>query len=135
MFGKHKKRITPWIFLLVGVFLVASHTTEAAVKDSDADGLTDQAETNTYHTNPLNPDSDNDGASDSEEILNRSNPLDNTDYPQRNTQEEIRHSITMARLIGGGGIIALFLLIITTFAILPKTKKSSEAPLSSDAPD
>ncbi len=46
-----------------------------AVKDSDADGLTDQAELEIYLTNPSEADTDIDGIDDSTEILNETNPL------------------------------------------------------------
>ena len=47
----------------------------AAVKDSDADGLTDQAESEIYLTNPKEADTDIDGVDDGTEILNETNPL------------------------------------------------------------
>jgi hypothetical protein len=39
------------------------------LKDTDGDGLSDEAETNTFHTNPNAADSDNDGLSDGMEVL------------------------------------------------------------------
>lgn len=39
------------------------------LKDTDGDGLSDDAETNVFHTNPNNPDSDGDGFTDGEEVL------------------------------------------------------------------
>lgn len=42
--------------------------------DNDGDGLTDEME-NRFGTDPNNPDSDNDGFSDSQEIANNYNPL------------------------------------------------------------
>lgn len=45
-------------------------------KDSDYDGLSDQAEINIYHTDPLKADTDGDGYLDSAEVLLGSNPLD-----------------------------------------------------------
>jgi hypothetical protein len=43
--------------------------------DSDGDGLTDAYEKLVSHTNPNNPDTDGDGISDSDEILNHTDPL------------------------------------------------------------
>lgn len=45
------------------------------VKDSDYDGLSDEAENSTYHTNPLLSDTDKDGYLDSAEVLAGSDPL------------------------------------------------------------
>ena len=39
------------------------------LKDTDGDGLSDEAETNTFGTNPNDADSDNDGLSDGTEVL------------------------------------------------------------------
>lgn len=73
MSGKHKKILFTLLLVLVG-FMVFSPL-QAAVKDSDTDGLTDQAEIEIYFTNPSNPDTDNDGVDDGVEILNTTNPL------------------------------------------------------------
>ncbi len=51
----------------------------AAVKDSDADGLTDSGEIQTYKTDPNNPDTDGDGVPDGQEVVNGTNPLDGSD--------------------------------------------------------
>lgn len=69
--------------LLIGlVYLSYSFIAESQTnfqKDSDYDGLTDKAEINIYHTNPLKADSDSDGYLDSVEVLNGSNPLNPND--------------------------------------------------------
>lgn len=44
--------------------------------DSDNDGLSDLEETNKYHTNPRNPDTDGDGYTDGDEVKNGHNPLE-----------------------------------------------------------
>ena len=44
--------------------------THASYADTDSDGLTDDAEQNTYGSDPLNKDSDNDGLLDGDEVNN-----------------------------------------------------------------
>ena len=50
--------------------------------DSDADGLTDAQEVKTFHTNPVNSDSDGDDVADGWEVNNSLNPLDPDDRDQ-----------------------------------------------------
>jgi hypothetical protein len=45
------------------------------VRDVDFDGLSDEAELLTYHTDPSNPDTDGDGHSDWQEVMAATNPL------------------------------------------------------------
>jgi hypothetical protein len=45
------------------------------IKDSDRDGLSDEDETNVYHTDPKKPDTDGDYVSDEKEVKQGSNPL------------------------------------------------------------
>ena len=71
MSGKLPKLFVTLLFLGTVFTLPAS----AAVKDSDADGLTDQAESEIYLTNPKEADTDIDGVDDGTEILNETNPL------------------------------------------------------------
>jgi hypothetical protein len=61
-------------FAVAGAFFV--RPAFAVVKDSDADGLSDEAERTVYGTNPLVVDTDGDGISDGAEILAGTNPLD-----------------------------------------------------------
>lgn len=46
----------------------AVYGTDPFVMDTDADGLTDGQEVNTYNTIPTNPDSDSDGVTDGDEV-------------------------------------------------------------------
>ena len=46
------------------------------IKDSDADGITDDAEVNVYHTDPYKFDTDGDGVGDGIEVLDGTDPLD-----------------------------------------------------------
>lgn len=48
--------------------------TSPVAADSDADGLFDREEIETYRTNPLNPDTDGDTYSDGDEVRNGYNP-------------------------------------------------------------
>jgi len=81
----------PAKFLFFGLLFVAmsfslSSGVHAAVKDADADGLTDTAEIGTYHTDPNKADTDLDGVSDGQEVLNGTDPLDSSDsVPMANT--------------------------------------------------
>lgn len=74
MNGKHKIAI---IFLAVFFVLGSNvHFAHAFVKDSDVDGLQDDAEANQYHTNPQVFDTDGDGRGDGDEVLDGTDPLD-----------------------------------------------------------
>ncbi|MDO8565868.1 MAG: ferric reductase-like transmembrane domain-containing protein [Candidatus Moranbacteria bacterium] len=74
MNGKHKI-IT---LVLVAFFALSfnTHFAHALVKDSDVDGLSDDAEIRQYRTNPQIFDTDGDGRGDGDEILDRTDPLD-----------------------------------------------------------
>lgn len=54
----------------------------SSADDDDYDGLTNDAEVNTYYTNPTDADTDNDGLTDGYEVLEGFNPLDNADCPE-----------------------------------------------------
>lgn len=54
-------------------------TTDPKLADSDADGLSDGAETNTWHTNPTLFNTDGDGWSDGDEVLIAGTNPNNTD--------------------------------------------------------
>jgi hypothetical protein len=58
-----------------------SGESDPALTDTDGDGLTDYEEVITYGTYPDDPDSDNDGYMDDEEIAAGSNPLDQYSVP------------------------------------------------------
>jgi len=72
--------------LVLGIFFAFDQITaqdnildyrEEIILDSDLDGLTDLGEKQIFKTDPLNPDSDNDGFYDGAEILGESDPLNN----------------------------------------------------------
>lgn len=78
------RRNIPQSAFLAGAIFFASlffipDVTMAAVKDTDADGLTDQAEQNVYRTDPMIADTDGDTVSDGEEVLGGTDPLDIAD--------------------------------------------------------
>lgn len=114
MFGKRSKSVSLLFaaFFFGGLF-VLSTSAQALVKDSDADGLTDQTETAIYLTDPTNPDTDGDSFSDSDEILAGTNPLNKDSHPAQAIEQEITKNISIAWYIGrASGILAFILLTI-----------------------
>jgi methionine sulfoxide reductase heme-binding subunit len=112
MFGKH---LNSFFFLLfiVATALLPCSSSQALVKDSDADGLTDQAETEVYLTDPMNPDTDDDGVSDSDEILAGTSPLSTESHPAQTIEENIMEMKSFAWFFGrASGILAFILLSI-----------------------
>jgi hypothetical protein len=73
--GRHYK-IKIFFLVTLLVFGFRLHTAQAAIKDTDVDGLSDEAEVNIYHTDPLKYDTDGDGRGDGDEVLDGTNPLD-----------------------------------------------------------
>lgn len=74
MFGKTSRtHLLTSLVILGGLLPFFVH---AAVKDTDLDSLTDIAEQQVYMTDPQNPDTDGDGISDGQEIIDGTNPLD-----------------------------------------------------------
>lgn len=77
-------------------------------KDSDADGLTDDEENNTYGTNPLDPDTDHDGLGDFEEVRKyKTDPLNpDTDFDGLKDGAEVYnyHTDPLLRDTDGGGV-------------------------------
>ncbi len=58
----------------------ASLATDARNPDTDADGLNDGVEVNTYHTDPLRADTDGDGQRDASELAAGTDPLSNGSF-------------------------------------------------------
>lgn len=93
---------------------------EEVITDSDLDGLTDLGEKQMFKTDPLNPDSDNDGFYDGAEILGGSDPLNNlspaaTKTVRENTkvvENEISWAWYVARVTG---LLSFTLLYIVMF--------------------
>jgi predicted ferric reductase len=105
MFGNHKKIFFALLIVFMG--LTVSTPIQAALKDSDADGLTDKAEIEIYLTSPINADTDSDGIDDGSEILNTTNPL------EKNIQADASSDSKLAWYIGrASGILAFILLTL-----------------------
>lgn len=59
----------------------SSDVTLVEILDSDGDGISDDEESIIYETDPFNPDSDDDGFSDLDEIIENTDPLDSDSVP------------------------------------------------------
>lgn len=122
MRNSHRLRISLFVaFLACAMSLWRAEAVSAAVKDTDADGLTDQGETQIYHTDPNQADSDGDGVSDGQEIQNGTNPLDPSDsVPQVKGATEISAGILGSPekfpwyFARAAGILAFILLTTST---------------------
>jgi sulfoxide reductase heme-binding subunit YedZ len=111
MFGKHHNLFL--LLLIVAMVFVPLSPSQALVKDSDADGLTDQAETEVYLTDPMNPDTDGDDVSDSDEILAGTSPVNAGSHPAETIEETIMEMKSFAWFFGrASGILAFILLTI-----------------------
>lgn len=101
------------ISILAAAFLLSMQTVSAAVKDSDIDGLTDEAEIGTYLTDPGNYDTDGDGIADGYEVTSGTNPLDAASTPFPTVGKEIVQTESMSWYIGrASGILAFILFSI-----------------------
>ncbi len=74
MNGRYK--IPLFLFSFLFFFFFHNSISLGALKDVDVDGLTDEAENTIYHTDPALPDTDGDGTSDGQEVLDGTDPLD-----------------------------------------------------------
>lgn len=84
------------------------------IVDSDLDGLTDQAEIQTYNTDLHNPDTDGDGIMDGTEILKSTDPLDQND-PIISLDVINRETPWVWYVVRAAGIIGFVFLWITVF--------------------
>lgn len=67
------------LLIIFLTFILVPYVTLGAVKDSDADGLTDEGEMSIYRTDGTVFDTDGDGVGDGEEVLDGTNPTDPAD--------------------------------------------------------
>ncbi len=113
-------------FILAGVLFM--QPAFAAVKDSDADGLSDVAEQTVYMTDPLVADTDGDGISDGAEVLAGTNPLDSmsSQLAELTLQEPgiLGSPVKFSWYLGrASGILAFILLtLVTCFGLLMSTR-------------
>lgn len=109
MFGKHRNTI----IVLIALFFVLVLPVQGALQDSDADGLTNQAETEIYLTDPTNPDTDGDSVSDGDEILSNTNPISAESHPNQVIESDYMSNKSFAWFIGrSSGVVAFILLTI-----------------------
>ena len=140
MFGKHKKNSLVLGAVIVGL-LATLAPLSAAVKDSDADGVTDQAEREIYLTNPLNPDTDNDSFSDGEELVNGTDPLNKMQNPLREAEKQFppKRFFSNSLEIETPWLYGIALIITTSLLGLGgyfiARKKRSQAPPETSLPD
>lgn len=80
MFG-NRKQFGYALIVFAALFLSNISISQAVLKDTDVDGVTDEAENTIYLTDPNNHDTDSDGYEDGYEIANATNPLDPNNSP------------------------------------------------------
>lgn len=79
---RHRNPFSPCRLLslsILSLFLLCDSTASASVQDTDFDGLTDDGDVSTYHTDPDRSDTDQDGLSDGREVLDGTDPKDADD--------------------------------------------------------
>ncbi len=121
-----------WAITLIAVILVAPITVQGAVKDTDLDGLTDEAEQTIYFTNWNNPDTDFDGVSDGQEVIDGTNPLDPSDSVPLELSQKMQSPLpqpdSLPWYIGrASGIFAFILLtVVVVNGLLISTRTVSQ---------
>ncbi len=102
-----------FILLTALTLSLSTVSASAAVKDSDIDGLTDEAEIGTYLTDPANYDTDGDGIADGYEVTSGTNPLDPASTPYPTVGKEVVKTESLSWYIGrASGILAFILFSI-----------------------
>jgi outer membrane protein OmpA-like peptidoglycan-associated protein len=93
---------------VIGANVPHKFVVSGGLKDSDADGLTDDEENNTYGTNPFDPDTDHDALGDFDEVRkHKTDPLNpDTDFDGLKDGAEVNniHTEPLIRDTDGGGV-------------------------------
>lgn len=107
------------------------------IVDSDLDGLTDEGEKQIYNTESKNPDTDQDGILDAAEVINSTDPLDNTSpsiaeaYNANIREIEIPWGWYLTRASALVGFFLLYLSIFFGISIRTPILKKIIAPIHS----
>jgi Na+-transporting methylmalonyl-CoA/oxaloacetate decarboxylase gamma subunit len=134
MFG-NRKQLSYVLLIAFAVFVSGTFVVNAALKDSDVDGVTDDAEINSYHTNPNNHDTDGDGFDDGYEIVHGSDPLDAKSMPLTATRQPVATIFSSGipadwHINQMGGIVAfIFFLIFVIRGLSPARVASLPIPI------
>lgn len=140
-----KQSTLVWIILFVFIFNFNFVNAEEkkvdygdkVIVDSDLDGLTDEGEKQIYTTDEKNPDTDQDGIMDGAEVINGTDPLDNTSpsiaevYNANLTEIEIPWGWYFARASALVGFFLLYLSIFFGIAIRNPILKKIISPIYS----
>ncbi len=76
------------ILVTVGASFLSVKAQTSIKKDSDLDGISNEAEVNIYKTDPNKADTDGDDVMDYQEILDKTNPLDPNSKVNTNTNDK-----------------------------------------------
>lgn len=130
MFGNHNLGV---FFVSLALFVSIASGTHAALKDSDTDGITDEAESATYGTDPWNRDTDKDGFDDGYEVVNGADPQDAKSMPFVGQDESSPQDNETIWSVDGKmlGIVAGVLFLVFFFMASSSRPKMSVPP----APD
>jgi hypothetical protein len=140
MFGNRKKYFIYALsmLLVVGFYGMSVTVSYAALKDSDADGIIDDAEMNTYRTDPQKNDTDGDGFDDGYEVVNQTNPLDaqSTSFITQKSSSfvmRIIRSISSMWLLGIFG--GMMVTVLISSALLARSHtKTAQVPIVTPEP-
>jgi len=115
--------------LLISGFFCFARPLQAAIVDSDQDGLSDSAETQVYQTDPHKADTDGDGVPDGQEIVEGTNPLDPQDSTLRSLEiREVATANTVEkRLLWVYGFFAV-VFVISLFRLIPAITRTVFPP-------
>lgn len=134
MFGKNS--IQFFSTLIFGLFLLGTITTHAALKDSDLDSLTDEAEISIYRTDPNKYDTDGDTISDGQEILDHTNPLDPKNSKLAELDNKLEKTLPYGRSFAWyieSGFLVIIITAVSVFIVVNrKSKISNVQPVTTE---